>query len=219
MIDTEFLESVKKMPLMKLPVRTTFVRVGTGNILISPGSVVSEDELRALSGVTDIVAPSFLHWAGVPRALSVFPRAKVWADAHLQKLHPEVKWTHNLSEATWNHQAELPVIEIKGIPKISEHVFVHKKSRSLIVTDLVFNMTKISGIGPFIILNLFGTYRRFAVSKFFLKFLEDKKAFEASLGEIFSYDFDNIILSHGENVIGDAKEKLAAACRERGFTV
>ncbi len=217
--DIELLDSIKSMPLMKLPVRSTIVTLNGSKILISPGSALTLDAYQNVMGITDIVAPSLLHWAGVPLAMKVFPSAKVWSHGKVQAVHKDVKWTHNLSENTWSYQAELPCIEIKGVPKVCEFVFFHKKSKSLIVSDLAFNMVGLRGIGPFIILNLFGTYRRFAISKFFLKFVEDKKAFEASLGEVFSYDFDNLVVGHGDLIIGGAKDKLAAAFRERGLGI
>lgn len=219
MNDLEYLDSIKSMPLMKLPVRSTVITLNGAKILLSPGSALSENNYRNVKGITDIVATSLLHWAGVPVAMKYFPNAKVWGHSKVQAVHKDVKWTHELNENTWTHQAELPCIEIKGIPKVWEFVFFHRKSKTLIVSDLAFNMVGLRGIGPFLILNLFGTYRRFAVSKFFLKFVEDKKAFEASLGEVFSYDFENLIVGHGDAIIGGAKDKLAAAFRERGFGI
>ena len=73
------------------------------------------------------------------------------------------------------------------------------------------------GIGAWIILNLFGTYKKLATSKFFLKFMNDKSAFEKSLSLIFSLDFDNVILAHGSNIIGNGEEKLRSALAERGL--
>lgn len=187
--------------------------------MLSPGSMLTDIDLNRFSGITDVVAPSILHWAGLPKALVNFPNARSWASANVQIQHKDVKWTHTLTSATWIFNDELPLLEIKGIPKIEEIVFFHKKSRTLIVTDLCFNITNPRGIGSWLILNLFGTYRKFAVSKFFLKFAEDRKTFENSVAKIFTFNFDNIILSHGENVIGGAKAKLRAAFHERGFNV
>ncbi len=202
---------------MKLPVRTVIVRLSSGLVMLSPGSKLSDADYRPVSGITDIVAPSFLHWAGVPNAVRNFPNARTWGSAKVHAHHKEVKWTHTLAAPNWTHKDELPIVELRGIPKIEEFIFFHKKSRTLIVTDLVFNLVGTRGIGPWIILSLFGTYRRFGVSKFFLKFLEDRDAFKASLAELFSFDFDNIIMSHGDPIYGGAKDKLHSALRERGL--
>lgn len=212
-----FLESKKKMPLMELPVRSTNVSLPNAGILISPGSNLTAEQLRTLPRVTDILAPNLLHSAGVPLAASVFPEAKLWGVPGLKKLKPSIQWTHDLSPQNWHYQEELALIPLMGMPKVREAVFFHKRTKSLIVTDLCFNLMAARGLGAKIILGLFGTYRQFGVSRFFAKFIEDKAAFENSLDQIFSYDFQNIIVSHGDNLKGHGREHLLKALQQRGF--
>lgn len=64
---------------------------------------------------------------------------------------------------------------------------------------------------------MFGTYRQFGVSKFFLRFVKNKEEFEKSLNQVFTYDFENIILAHGENVQGGGKALLKAALLRRKY--
>lgn len=215
MNEISFLESVVKMPLMSLPVRSTYIPVQNGAVLISPGSCLDLTQLKSLNSVTDLVAPNLLHCAGMQKAHSAYPNAKRWGALGVRGAKPQISWTDELSKENWAYQDELPMVQLQGIPKINEVVFFHKKSKSLIVTDLCFNMQDVKGIGPWIILNMFGTYKRFAVSKFFMRYTKDKAAFERSIGEIFAFDFENIILSHGANVIGNAKSKFSQALLER----
>jgi hypothetical protein len=65
---------------------------------------------------------------------------------------------------------------------------------------------------------LFGTYRRLGVSRFFAKYITDRLAFEKSLTRVFSYDFENVIVSHGENILTNGKERLLNALAERDFS-
>lgn len=212
-----FLESNKKMPLMTLPVRATYVPLQMGGVLLSPGSGLTRDQLKKINIVTDIVAPNLFHCAGIKNACSVFPNAKRWAVQGAKETKPDVPWTDVLSEGKWPYQNELEVIPLMGIPDVNESVFFHKESKSLIVTDLCFNMDNVSGIGAWLILSLFGTYKKFAVSKYFIKFVRDKKAFEESLAKIFALQFDNIVVSHGANIVGSGKDKLLFALRDRGI--
>lgn len=212
-----FLETTLKMPLMKLPVRSVAAQISHGTVLISPGSRLEPSQLKDLSHVTDIVAPSLIHAAGVHKASAAYPEAKTWGVPGLKKIKPRTNWTNELKEQLWPYQDELAAIQVNGMPQIKEVVFVHKKSKSLIVADLCFNMTDQRGLGPWLILNLFGTYRRFGVSRFFLKYIKDKKAFQDSLKKIFSHDFENIIMSHGEIIRGDGKPRLLKALEERGL--
>lgn len=199
-----YLDSEVKMPLLPLPVRTTVVTVGAKTLLISPGSRLTPEQLKSAGDVTDIVLPSHYHTAGCADAVAVFPNAKVWTPG-------------DLNENTWPYKDELPMIQIGGMPKIKESVFIHKPSRSLIVADLCFNLINARGFGAWLILNMFGTYKKFGVSRFFLKSVEDKAALEKSLSKIFAHEFDRIVVGHGEMIERDGKNQLLRAFAERGF--
>ncbi len=212
-----FVDSTVKMPLMSLPVRSTVITAGSHKILLSPGSKMTENDYKKLSGITDIVGTSTFHGAGVPLAVKHFPKARVWAAPGLMKAKPEIPWTGELSENTWPYQGELPMVLLEGAPKINEVVFYHPASKSLIVSDLFFNMTDTQGFGAWLIQTLFGTYRKFALSKFFMRFVKDRAAFEASLQKFMKFDFQQIIVSHGYLIESNGKERARSAILERGL--
>lgn len=211
------LESVVKMPLMDLPVTSVCVPVTNGLVLISPGSQLQQEQLKSLGNVTDIVAPSFLHAAGVLKATQAFPQARVWGPRSIAKVKSNIKWTHELSKEVWPYNDELHILEIKGMPKVREFAFIHKKSKTLILCDLCFNIRDAKGFGAWLIQNLFGTYNQFAMSRFFAKFIKDRKQFEQSVSEIMSFDFENICVSHGSLIKGNGKNLLYQALAKRGF--
>ncbi len=219
MENLKFLDSVKKMPIMALPVRSPVVTLKNNTILISPGSTLTSEQLRGLGNITDIVAPNLLHCAGMKLATTIFPNAKVWGVEGAQQAKPDIKWTHILTTQAWPYQDELALIPIEGMPAINEAVFVHKSTRTLIVTDFCFNLVNAKGLGAWIILNLFGTYRQFGVSKFFARYVKDRTAFEKSVKNLFTYDFEKIVVGHGEIVQEKAKEKLLAALAKRDFNL
>lgn len=210
-----FLESTKSMPLLQLPVRTTVVQLKTARVMISPGSMLTESQLRGAGEVTDIVAPSLIHTAGMARAAAAFPNARLWGVAGAAAKHPELKWHGVLGVDSWPFDAELKALPLAGMPKLNETVFVHTESRTLIVTDLVFNIEEPKGAGAWIILNIFGTWKRLAVSRLFLKYVTDDAAFRASIKALITHDFDRLAPSHGAVVERGAKDKIIAALRER----
>ena len=207
----KFLDSVKKMPLMHLPVRSVFVGLSNSGVLISPGSNLNLTQLKSIEGLTDIVAPNLFHCGGVEGALRVFPKARVWGPASAKKIKPEIPWTNYLTDSSWSFNQELKMISIRGMPKVQESVFVHLSTKTLIVSDLCFNLTDASGIGARIILGLFGTYKKFAISRFFLKFVQDKRVFLDSLDEVLAADFENVVVGHGSPILSDGKSRLKAA--------
>lgn len=214
-----FLDSVVKMPLMKLPVRTVVVPVPNGSIMISPGSMLTADQLSRCGPVTDLVASNLYHCGGIQNALTVFPQARAWGVEGAAKKKPYIKWTNELTESSWPFSEMLTGVTLNGMPSINEVVFVHKPSRSLIVTDLSFNMTAVSGFGAWFILSLFGTYKKFGVSSLFLKGIKDRSAFQSSIENLFAHDFDNIVVSHGELIRGGGKGILRQALMRHGFRI
>lgn len=216
--DILLIEALVDMPLMKLPARSVAVRVSGGVALFSPGPNADLARCTELGSVTDIVAPTMFHDLGVQRAVETFPTAKIWGVPGFAEKLPDIKWSAEVTAANWPYQKELSAVLLKGMPQINETVFIHRKSKTLIVSDLCFNIADVRGAGAWIILHLFGTYRRFAISRLFRRFIADKAAFQRSLGELFSYDFDNIIMSHGDVVVGGGRERLLAVLRDRGLS-
>jgi hypothetical protein len=210
-----YLDTVKKMPLMHLPVRTVVVPLRDARVLFSPGSVLTSEQLRSAGAVTDIVAPSLLHTAGMAPAAAAFPNARLWGPAGAAQKHPELKWHGTLGTDAWPYEDELALVPLGGMSKVHEHLALHRASRTLLATDLVFNIEQPAGLGSWLILKLFGTYRRFGVSRLFLKFVDDKAAFRASLAQIVALDFDRLVPSHGAIVETGAKARLTEALRER----
>jgi hypothetical protein len=211
-------ESALRMPLMQLPVRTTAVLLGQAVVLLSPAPAADLATCARLGTVTDIVAPTLFHHLGVQRAMQTFPQARCWGVPGFKAKRPDIAWSDELAPANWPYQAQLPVISLAGMPKVNERVFVHHASKSLLVCDLCFNLVAAHGVGARIILGLFGTYRRFAVSRLSVRLIADKTAFRRSLGEVFSYEFDNIVMSHGEIVYGDGRRRLLDALKERDLS-
>lgn len=104
------------------------------------------------------------------------------------------------------------------MPTVREFVLLHVPSRALRVTDLAFNLVDAQGLGAHVALGLFGTWRRFGVSRLFLRFVKDREAFRRSLEPVLASDFDHVLPSHGAPVLGDGKARMHAALEERGLT-
>lgn len=218
MSEKKLLDSNIKMPLLSLPVRSSVLSLSTGLILLSPGSKLSKEQLVQAGDVTDIVASNLLHCAGIKQAHDVFPKARVWGPISAREIKPDIPWTHLLGRDEWIHEREVRHIPLAGLPTNQESVFVDVAAKTLYVTDLFFNLQKATGWGARIILGLFGTYRRFALSKLFLNGVKDRLAFQSSLKQMMTHDFDRVVMAHGE-VLSPARDAVIAAIRERGFSI
>lgn len=213
-----FIEVELQMPLMKLPVRTSLIELERARVLMSPASTLTEAQLRDVGEITDIIAPNLLHAGGVKAAAAAHPRARLWGPAGIKEKVPELPWHGILGADAWPYEEELRHVALRGMPDFNESVFLHHRSKVLLVSDLVFNIEETRGIGPWLILHLFGTYRRLGVSRLFLRYVKDRAAFQESLERIAALEFAHIAPAHGRVVSEQGKEKLLAALRERGYT-
>jgi hypothetical protein len=218
-LDIQLFKGILNMPLVKLPLTTALINTSTGKILLSPHPFLTPAEFQSMGNVTDIVAPNLFHHLGIKNAIAACPTAKLWGTKGFTEKIKDINWENFLDEKTWPHQSELATIPIAGMPKLNEFVFFHQQSKTLFVTDLCFNMLDNPGFGGWLLYNFFGTYKRFAVSKVIIKFITDPVAFQKSLTTIFSYDFENIVVSHGWVIKGAGRAKLRAALQERGYFI
>lgn len=218
MSELTYVEVERPMPLMKLPCRTTVIQLQGARILLSPASTLGVDHLREAGAVTDIVAPSLLHLDGVPAAAAAHPEARVWGPAGAAEKLPGPTWLV-LGAEPWPFDGELAYLALGDMPKVCESLFLHRASRSLFTTDLVFNILEPRGFGSWLILNVFGTHGRFGVSRLFAGMVKDKAAFERSVREILALDFDRLVPAHGSVVESGAKAALTAALHQRGYSL
>jgi hypothetical protein len=219
-VDFKLFHSRLSMPLVKLPVTTSLIKLSNEKtILISPHPSLTAEDFQSMGNVTDIVAPSLMHHLGIKNAVSALPQAKLWGALGLEQKRKDIAWSHFLDEKNWPYNNELVAIHLAGMPKMNEFAFFHKATKTLFVTDLCFNILDDAGLGGWLIYNIFGTYKRLAVNKLFLKGVSNQEAFKKSLSHLFSYDFEDIVVCHGAVVKGGGRAKLRAALQERGYDV
>ncbi len=213
-----FIEADLPLPgIGRLPVRTTIVELPGARVVLSPSSKLTVDEWRRHGEVTDLVATNLSHAAGMARAAEAFPNARLWGPEGVERKFPALNWNGILGSAEWPYEQELGARFLDGMPKANEWVFLHRASRTLVVSDLAFNLLETDGMMARLLFGLFGTWRRFAVSRLFLLLARDRAALRASLRPLLTEAFDNVVPGHGALVIGDGKERLVAALRERGL--
>lgn len=214
-----FIEVERQMPLMKLPVRSSVVQLKRARVLLSPASTLTAEQLQSAGEITDIVAPSLLHSGGMKQASAIHPKARLWGPEGIREKHPELTWHGVLGVDAWPYEAELAHLPLAGLPELRESLFLHHQSGALMVTDLVFNIRNARGLGAWLILSLFGTRGRMAVSRLFVRSIKDRAAFQRSLAPLSSLEFKHLVPGHGDILSTDAKEQLFARLQERGFSV
>ena len=84
------------------------------------------------------------------------------------------------------------------MPKLQEIVFFHHASRTLILTDLAFHIRNSDSWFTRLFMRLNGAYGHFGPSRIFRTLVKDRAALRSSLNRMQEWDFDRIIVAHGE---------------------
>ncbi len=129
---------------LRIPVRMTVIRIGGALLLHSPTgySESLRDRLAALGTIRHLIAPSLAHWMFVAAWQRAIPDATVWAPpglaARRQVRAAGLRIDRELGDAPppeWGGVVDQWVIP--GAFGYHEIAFLHRPSRTLILTDLV----------------------------------------------------------------------------------
>lgn len=211
-------EQELKLPLgMRLPSRTTIIRRSGGGLVVHSPLGFDDETAKAiddLGEVKAIVAPSCIHYLFLEAATKRWPNARVLGAPGLEKKAP----VKGVSFERLPHDGvvdalgeDLVVRRIDGVPYMTEHVFLHRPTGSLVVTDLVFNVHRCSSWGMRFYLRCMGAWEKTAQSAVWRMLTKDKSAAAESARAVLAWDFERIVVAHGDVVTENAHATLAGA--------
>lgn len=194
----------------------TVVRLRDGGLLIHSPIALTADlqaEVDSIGPVRHIVAPSQGHHLYAGEWQDAYPGALLSAATGLAKRRRDLAVDHELmgvGHADW--QDDLETLFIEGA-MLNETVFLHRPSRSLIVADAVENFDTSSHWPTRTYLKIAGIHGKPGVSRSLRPFFRDKKRARRSIDELLSWDFDRIVVAHGDIIDSDANDALREAYR------
>lgn len=198
----------------RMPVRATVVRLVNGDLVLhSPLAIddVTAAALAALGPVKHIVAPNCLHWLYVKAALDRYPEARVLAAAGLEPKLTAKAGVRFEPLADGAFGDELRLQRVDGAPSMDEHVFLHTASRSLLVSDLVFNVRTGASALMSMVLWINGAHQKLAQSRVWRFAIKDRTAAAASASRLLDWDFERVVVGHGDVVEDDARARMRDA--------
>jgi glyoxylase-like metal-dependent hydrolase (beta-lactamase superfamily II) len=203
---------------VRMPTRMSVARLGDDGLLVHSAIPIDDAlaaEIAGLGKVLYVVAPNCFHHLHVGLLLARFPEAKLFGAPGLARKRADLAFTGILGEgssAPWVETIDQIVLE--GAPKLNEVVFFHRASRSLLVTDLFFNITEPENWATGMLLRMVGTYKRFGPSRLWRFYRKDKKALKASVEKVLAWDFVRVLPAHGAVFeADDAREQARARLR------
>lgn len=204
-----------KLAGMDIGHRMTVIRLKKNELFIHSPAPLDDtliNELKSLGRVSAVIAPSRMHDLFLIPYFKSYPQAQFYCAPGLAEEHPQLPFTAELSLAKnyfWNE--EIQQLIIHGMPKVNEVVFLHRSSSSLIVADLVFNLGRDNSLLTNGYLFLAGAYRKTTPSRLFKLLIKDKQAMKLSIEIMLLWDFDRLIMGHGDIVNTSAKDALRKA--------
>ena len=212
--------SVRDMGVM-FTTRMTVVRLFDGSLLVNSPVSVPFDTLKRITEVGPVrylVAATPRHVWRLDEWHTLFPEAQLWAarttPLTLKKRH--LLFTGTLGDVPPLGWAEdLDQLAFKGNPLIEEVIFFHKQSGTVILDDLIqFHpvvkgkvlrnaLFKLGGVG----------YPQGGVPLDIRLSFTNRNLARRSLEKLLSWDFDKLIIAHGECIEKDAKEFVERAFR------
>lgn len=207
-----------RLPMgLRLPSRSTLVRMPDGGLVMHSPLGFDDETAKAiddLGEVKTIIAPSCIHYVFLAAATRRWPKARVLGAAGLEKKRA----VKGVAFEPLPHEGvvdglgdDLVVRRIDGVPYITEHVFLHRPTGSLVVTDLVFNLHRCSSWGMRVYLRCMGAWEKTAQSAIWRLLTEDASAAAAGARAVLAWDFERVIVAHGDVVTENAHATLDGA--------
>ena len=195
--------------------RMTVVRLKSGELWIhSPIELEPfKAELDALGKIGFVVSPFRFHYMHLAEFAVAYPDAKFYAPPGLNmEKFKEVRFTGRLKDGPrleWKD--EIDQLAMKGNALDNEIVFFHKPSKSLIVADLCFNIPHDRSKLTTALAGALGVLDHMAPSRNFKIMTRNASLVRQTIKRILKWDFQRVILSHGNIVETDAKAKFREA--------
>jgi len=197
---------------LEVGTRMTVIRLGGARLLLhSPVALDPElrRELDSLGRVCFVVAPNRVHHLYAGQVAEAYPEARLWVAPGLERKRPDLRFVAVLGdEAPAEWRGELEQVFFRGRPYENEVVFFHRASRTLILCDLAFNFGPSAAAPTRLLMRLLRSYGRFGPSKLDPLLIRDRRAARESLERILDWDFDRVVVAHGDVLESGGREAL-----------
>jgi len=182
--------------------RMTVLRLSDGSLLVHATRALEPElrvQLAALGPVRYALAPNRFHHLYARDVALHYPRARLWIAEGVQHKRPDLAYDAILTDrAPDEWQGQVDQAYFRGRPMENEVVFLHRASRTLILCDLAMNFGPDAPLLTRAVMSVVGGQGRFRPTRLDPLLIRDRIAARASLEHILSWDFDRVVLSHGE---------------------
>jgi hypothetical protein len=194
--------------------RMTVVRLRDGGLFVHspvPLEGGTGEEVAALGPVRSVVAPSLFHHLSVAAWMEAHPDAAFYACPGLERKRRDLPWTGvlgDVAEEAWRGEIDQVFFGARSLE--NEVVFFHRRSRTLICADALFNLARHPSRLTRSVAWLMGNREPGAT---FLErlLIRDRAAAREQVDRMLAWEPERIVLAHGELVEAKAADTLRRA--------
>jgi hypothetical protein len=199
---------------MQIGVRMTVIRLASGGlVLINPIALDPElrAELDALGPVQAVIAPNSMHHLFLGPALAAYPGARGFAAPGAIAKHPELKLEPIPERPDLLWAGDIDHFELAGAPQLGEVAFLHRSTRTLILTDWMFYFERSPEWFTGLYLRLAGALGKPVMTPVMRKLVTDRPAARGAVERLLAWDFDRVVVAHRDILASGGKQAVRAA--------
>jgi len=197
-----------RMAVAKLPDGTLWLH--------SPIAIDAElaAQIDDLGAVSHIIAPNLFHNAWAGDAKKRYPNATLHGPAALRAKKKDIPLDAELGQPHDDWGDLFAVQGLRGAPMVDEFVFLHRPSKTLITTDMVFNIVAPKNVQTRVLMWMVGCSGSCQMSRSWKHFFaRDKAALGDDIVNVLKWDFDRVTMCHGDVIETGGKAVVMEAAR------
>lgn len=199
---------------MQIGVRMTVIRLAGGGLVVLAPVALSPElraELDALGPVQAIIAPNSMHHLFLGPFLAAYPDARGFAAPGAIAKHPELKLEPIPDNPDLLWAGDLDHFELGGAPELGEVAFLHRPTRTLILTDWMFYFERSPSWFTGLYLRLAGALGKPVMTPVMRKLVTDRAAARAAVERLLAWEFDRVVMAHHDVLTTGGKQALRDA--------
>lgn len=203
----------------RYPLRMVVIRLAGGGLFIwspLPLTEALRREVERLGPVEHLIAPNSLHHLSLAEWKRAYPQALLYAPPGLRDKRPDLAFDGDVESAPMPAWAEqIDQVLVPGNLITAEVVFFHRKSGTVIFTDLIQQFPEgwFSGWRAIVARLDLMTGEAPAVPRKFRLAFTGRRAAREAVAEILSWPIEKVLLAHGTPVRENGKEAVVRAFR------
>lgn len=187
------------------PTRMIVVRLSDGRLWINSPVVATDaekDGVAALGPVSYLIAPTPLHAWRFEGWAEHFPQAQLFVPPRMKCTSPAMNVLGDTPPEAW--ASDLDQMIFRGSAFLDEAYFLHRASKTLVLCDFIQNYPPRNALFD-TLMKAAGIWGGGTPLDIRLSFLFGKTQGRESLEKLLSWDFEKVILAHGDCVVTGAK--------------